>query len=168
MAELKKISDKVLVLLFDIILLTIGVIKEIVLPNRKRKGNLLNSLFVFFVGTVEILDHFEYGIFQMTKIFKHKYIRQGVIIISAFLFLLSSFEWTREQEINIAHSNSNVIELPQKALKSIPFNKAKRATNWFKKTSLALKPSANICLLPGNFIDSSPVKRYLFIRSILI
>jgi hypothetical protein len=168
MSELKKISDKLFVLLFDIILLTIGVIKEIVLPNRKRKGNLLNSLFVFFVGTVEILDHFEYGIFQMTKIFKHKYIRQGVIIISAFLFLLSSFEWTREQEINIAHSNSNVVELPQKVLKSIPFNKAKRATNWFKKTSLALKPSANICLLPGNFIDSSPVKRYLFIRSILI
>ena len=168
MAELKKISDKVLVLLFDIILLTTGVIKDIVLPNRKRKGNLLNSLFVFFVGTVEILDHFEYGIFQMAKVFKQKHIRQGVIIISAFLFLLSSFEWTREQEINIAHSNSNVVELTQKVLKSIPFNKAKRATNWFKKISLALKPSANICLLPGNFNDSSPVKRYLFIRSILI
>ncbi len=168
MTELKKIFNKVFLLLFDIILFTISVIKNIVLPNRKRKGNILNSLFVFFVGTVEIINHFEYGIFQMAKVFKHKYVRQGVIIISAFLFLLSSFEWTRNQEINIGHSNSNVVELPQKVLKSIPFNKAKRVTNWFKKTSLALKPSSNICLLPGNFIDSSPVKRYLFIRSILI
>jgi hypothetical protein len=168
MTELKKISYKVFVLLFDIILLNIGVIKDIVLPNRKRKGNLLNSLFVFFVGTVEILDHFEYGIFQMTKIFRHRYIRQGVIIISAFLFLLSSFEWSSEKEINRTFLNANVTQLPQKVLKSIPFNKAKRATNSLEKTSLALNHSVNIYRLPGNFLDSTPVKRYLFIRSILI
>lgn len=168
MTELKKISYKIFVLLFNIILLTIGVIKDIVLPNRKRKGNILNSLFVFFIGIVEILDHFEYGIFQMTKIFKHRYVRQGVIIISVFLFLLSSFEWTREQEINMVNSKTNVVQLQQKVFRSIPLNKAAKATNWLKKSPLSLKPSANICLLPVKFIDSSPVKRYLFIRVILI
>ncbi len=168
MPGLKKIFYKVFDLLFDIILLTIGVIKDIVLPNRKRKGNVLKSMFTFFVGIIEILARFEYGLFQMTKIFKHRYIRQGIIIISAFLFLLSSFEWTSEHKFNVGHRNTNVVELSQKALKSIPFDKTKNGTTRFRKTSLALKLSVNIYDHPGNFPDATHVKRYLFIRSILI
>lgn len=168
MPDLKKIFYKIFVLLFDIILLTIEVIKEIVLPNRKRKGNVLKSIFAVFVGIIEILARFEFGLFQMTKVFKHRYIRQGIIIISAFLFLLSSFEWTNDQKLNVGHSNANAVELSQKALKSIPFDKAKSVTTYLKKTSLALKPPGNIYDHPGNFVDANPVKRYLFIRSILI
>ena len=168
MSDLKKIVTKVFILLLDIVLLTIRIITHIVLPNRKRKGNLLNSLFVFFVGTVEILNHFEYGIFQMAKVFKHKYVRQGVIIISAFLFLLSSFEWTRAQEINISNSNANTVELQPKVFKSISFNKATKAAGCLNTFYIALRPSANICHLPNNSIYSTSVKRYLLIRSILI
>ena len=168
MIGLKKFLNTVFLFLFDIILLAIGVIKQIVLPNRRRKGNILNSILVFFIGLVEILNHFEYGIFQMSKVLKHRYVRQGLIITTAFLFLLSSFEWTNEKEINRTSLNASVIEHPQKVLEGIPFNKAKRATYWLKKTSLALNHSVNICRLPVNFLDSTPVKRYLFIRSILI
>jgi hypothetical protein len=168
MTALKKIITKVFVLLLDIVLLTIRIIKHIVLPNRKRKGNILNSVFVFFIETVEILNRFEHGIFQMTKIFKHRYIRQGVIIISVFLFLLSSFEWIRGQEINTSGSNSNALQFPQKTFKSISFNKATKATDCLKKSCIALRPLANIDPLPNASTYSTSVKRYLLIRSILI
>jgi hypothetical protein len=129
---------------------------------------ILNSVFVFFIETVEILNRFEHGIFQMTKIFKHRYIRQGVIIISVFLFLLSSFEWIRGQEINTSDSNSNALQFPQKTFKSISFNKATKATDCLKKSCIALRPLANIYPLPNASTYSTSVKRYLLIRSILI
>jgi hypothetical protein len=168
MRELKKIYNKVFVLLRDITLLIIAIIKHIILPNRKRKGNILNSILVFFIELIAILNRFEYGIFQMTKLFKHRYIRQGVIIISAFLFLLSSFEWSRGQEINVGNSNTNTVQVQPKIFRSISFNKATKAPNWLKKSSSALNHSVKIYRLPGSFLDSTPVKRYLFIRSILI
>ena len=169
MIRLKYFLNTVFLFLFDIILLAIGVIKQIVLPNRRRKGNILNSILVFFIGLVEILNHFEYGIFQMSKVFKHRYVRQGVIIATAFLFLLSSFEWTNEKEINRTSLNASVIEHPQKLLRSISLNEGTIGTNWFKKTSLALfRPLANICHISDAVIHSNSVKRYLLIRSILI
>ena len=168
MTGLKKILNKIFVFLVDIILLTIDVIKHIVLPNRKRKGNILNSILVFFIGLIEILNHFEYGFFQMSKIFEHRYIRQGVIIITAFLFLLSSLEWTRGQGINIGNSSTTAIQSQPKAFKSISFKKVTKATNWLKRTSLAFKPLANICLLPDTLIHFPSIKSYLLIRSILI
>lgn len=168
MTDLKKIFNKVLALLLDIVLLTISTIKQLVLPSYKRKGNILHSVFVFFIGTIEILNRFEHGIFQMAKIFKHRYIRQGVIIISTFLFLLSSFEWTRGQEINTSNSNVNAVQLQPKVFKSISFNKATKAKDCLKKSCIALRPLARICPLPNVSIYSTSVKRYLLIRSILI
>src|SRR5258708_39268614 len=79
MTELKKIVRKIFMLFLDITLFTIKIIKGIILPNRKTKGNILSSLFVFFIGAVEILNQFEHGIFQMTKVFKLKHVRKGVI-----------------------------------------------------------------------------------------
>lgn len=90
------------------------------------------------------------------------------MIISAFLFLLSSFEWTRGQEINISNSNANTVQLQPKVLRSISFNKATKATDYLKKSCIALRPLANICPLPNASIYSTSVKRYLLIRSILI
>lgn len=168
MIGIKNFLNTVFLFLFDIILLAIGVIKHIVLPNRQRKGNILNSILVFFIGLVEIFNHFEYGIFQMSKVFKHRYVRQGIIITTAFLFLLSSFEWSSKKEINRTSLNANVIEHPQKVLRSIPFNKGTQATNWLKKTSLAFRPLANICHVPGAVIHLPSIKRYLLMRSILI
>lgn len=93
MQEIKKIISKIFVLVLDILLFAFRILKQIVLPGKKRKGNILSSLFVFFVGTIERLFPFEHGFFKMAAIFKLKYLRQGVIIIGALLFLLSSFEW---------------------------------------------------------------------------
>ena len=165
MTDLKKIVTKVFVLLLDIILLTITVIKRIVLPNRKKKGNILNSVFVFFIGTVEILNRFEHGVFQMTKIFKHRYIRQGVIIISTFLFLLSSFEWTRGQEINTSNTNANAVQLQAKVSRNISIEKA---TNGIIKSVIIAKPSIRNDYYPTFITCVQSVKKYILFRNILI
>jgi hypothetical protein len=97
MNELKKILIKLLVLLADILLFGFNTVKQVVLPNRKRKGNLLSSLFIFFMGIIERLNCFEHGIFRTATFFKKKYVRQVIFIIGGILFLLSLFELTGDQ-----------------------------------------------------------------------
>jgi hypothetical protein len=94
MKEAQKIAQKVLVLLLDISVFTWRVVREVILPNRSRKGNLLSSLLAFFVGLLERGAAFERSILRRPVVFTHKYVKQGVIVAVGFLFLLSSFEWT--------------------------------------------------------------------------
>lgn len=94
MKEVRKIAQKVLVLVLDILLFTWQVIRRVLLPTRSRKGNVLSSLLTFFVGLLERIVSFEKSILERPVIFTHKYVKQGLIIVVGFLFLLSSFEWT--------------------------------------------------------------------------
>src|ERR1700744_5948085 len=94
MKEVQKIAQKVLVLLLDILLFTWQVVRRVILPTRSRKGNVLSSLLIFFVGLLERIDSFEKSILRRQVVFTHKYVKQGLVIAVGFLFLLSSFEWT--------------------------------------------------------------------------
>lgn len=94
MKEVWKIAQKVLVLVLDIFLFTWYIIRRVLLPTRSRKGNVLSSLLTFFVGLLERIVSFERSILERPVIFTHKYVKQGLIIVVGFLFLLSSFEWT--------------------------------------------------------------------------
>lgn len=77
MSEIKIIIVKILVLVLDILLFALQTVKQIILPNRRRKGNILSSLFDFFIGTLERIFHFEHGFFRMAVLFKHKYSGKG-------------------------------------------------------------------------------------------
>jgi hypothetical protein len=151
MTDSKNIINKVFILLMDIVLLAIRTIKHIILPNRKTKGNILNSMFIFFIGTVEILNNFEHGIFQMAKIFKHRYIRKGLIITCSFLFLIAS-----------------VVQNKQKAGRSISLNRIVKAKTIFTKLQIAPDTCETILVSPRNLIYPNSVERYLLIRCILI
>ena len=94
MKEVQKITQKVLVLVLDILWFTWQVVRRVLLPTRSRKGNVLSSLLTFFVGLLERIVTFEKSILQRPVIFTHKYVKQGLVIAVGFLFLLSSFEWT--------------------------------------------------------------------------
>jgi hypothetical protein len=94
MKEVQKIAQKVLLLLLDILVFTWQVVREVILPTRSRKGNLLSSLLTFFVGLLERIVSFEKSVLQRPMVFTHKYVKQVLIIAVGFLFLLSSFEWT--------------------------------------------------------------------------
>jgi hypothetical protein len=94
MKETKKIGQKIVILLLDILIFTWQVVRRVLLPTGSRKGNVLSSLLTFFVGLLERIVTFEKSILQRPVVFTHKYVKQGLIIAIGFLFLLSSFEWT--------------------------------------------------------------------------
>jgi len=105
MNEIKKIISKIFLLIIDILLFAFNICRQLILPGKDKKGNLLSSLFIFFTGIIERLGSFEYGIFQMTNLLKQKYVRQSMLIIATLLFLLSSFEWTGEKNIYNSFTN---------------------------------------------------------------
>ena len=107
MDHLKQISSKVLKIVLTIFLLTHSTIKQLVLPSKKVKGNVLSSLFVFFIDFIEQLGSFEHGVFSIRVLFKHKYTRQVVLLFSILLCLLSSFEWSGEIPVVTAETTSN-------------------------------------------------------------
>jgi hypothetical protein len=94
MKEVRKIADKVILLLMDILVFGYQIVRRVILPTRRRKGNILSSLLSFFVGLVERVLAFEKSILRQPIVFKHKYVKQGLVIAVGFLFLLSSVEWT--------------------------------------------------------------------------
>lgn len=93
MSEIKQISIKIWVTLIDILLFAYKIISQIILPNKRTKGNVLTSLFTFFIGLIERLNQFEHGFFNIATLLKQKYVKRTVLIVGSVLFLLSSFEW---------------------------------------------------------------------------
>src|SRR6185437_15111581 len=104
MQEIKNIISRISFFIIDIWVFAFNICKQLVLPGKRKKGNLLYSLFIFFTGIIERLGSFEYGIFRMADLLKQKYIKRSLLIVAALLFLLSSFEWTGERNINNSSS----------------------------------------------------------------
>lgn len=90
------------------------VIRQLVLPSRGRKGNLLSSLFVLFTGLSEQFIGFAQtiaripGSFRIPAIldpawaFSRRHLRRGMVVAVWALFILSSLEWTGRQQTNPA------------------------------------------------------------------
>lgn len=107
MHEIKKIIHKVCLLIIDILLFGYKTGKQIILPARRKKGNLLSSLFIFFVGIIERIGSFEHGVFRMAILLRQKYIKQSLLIVAGLLFLLSSVEWSGDK--NFSNNSGNYI-----------------------------------------------------------
>src|SRR5260221_9961474 len=95
MKKVSKISNKAILLLVDFILLLIDIlvftyqtIRALILPTRRRKGNILSSLLSFFVGLLEKAISFEKTVLYQPAFFKHKYVKQVLVLASGFLFLI--------------------------------------------------------------------------------
>jgi len=108
MTEIKNIIRKVFLLFIDILSFGFVTARQVILPRKRKKGNLLYSLFIFFVGIIERVGNFEYGVFHMANFLRQKYIKQGLLIVASVLFLLSSLEWTGEKILN--NNSHNYIE----------------------------------------------------------
>ena len=167
MDKIKKIFIQVFLLILDVALFTFQTVKQVVLPNRKRKGNILSILFIFFVGIIERLDSFEYGVFRMANLLKQKYIKQSLLIIAALLFLLSSFEWTGEKNVSINTGNYTA-QFSDAGVKNVTVSN-RRLVRVYSKTVLLFRayPSYKN-ILQSNSAISSSVKTFLLIRSIRI
>src|SRR5260221_12962225 len=104
MKKVSKISNKAILLLVDFILLLIDIlvftyqtIRALILPTRRRKGNILSSLLSFFVGLLEKAISFEKSVLCQPVVFKHNYVKQVLVLAAVYLFSFSylvSCGWT--------------------------------------------------------------------------
>ncbi len=167
MDKIKKIFIQVFLLILDVALFTFQTVKQVVLPNRKRKGNILSILFIFFVGIIERLDSFEYGVFRMANLLKQKYIKQSLLIIAALLFLLSSFEWTGEKNVSINTGNYTA-QFSDAGVKNVTVSNRRLVRVYSKAVLLFRAYPSYKNILQSNSAISSSVKTFLLIRSIRI
>ncbi|QEC55701.1 hypothetical protein [Flavisolibacter ginsenosidimutans] len=79
-------------MLFQVMILTIGLAKQAILPNRKRKGNLLNVLFLLYIGVIESVRDFEHRNFKMADLLQNRLVRKGLMLVTFLLYFLTSFE----------------------------------------------------------------------------
>ena len=166
MVEIKTLSIKIWLLVVDLFLIACQTIKQLILPNRKRKGNILSSLFVLFINIIKRLNQFEYGVFSMPKILKQKYIQQPILIIGGILLMLSYIEKNTEIPLNIKDVNTfttqfspsiNKIKLLNKKNNSNPITTGILNRNQVYKVQFYASPTL-----------SASVKKYQFTHSFII
>jgi len=167
MNEIKKIISKVFFLIIDILHFGYNTAKQVILPCKRKKGNLLSSLFIFFVGIVERLDNFEYGVFLRADILRRKYIKQSLLIVAGILFLLSSFEWTGETNAN-ANPANYITQVSDTPVEKVISSNYADAPIYSAATCLDKQyPTYNI-ISHSSFPFPSPVKTFLLIQNIRI
>ncbi|TAN01917.1 MAG: hypothetical protein EPN39_01080 [Chitinophagaceae bacterium] len=112
--QIWEIGDKIVLFIRALGLLITKVVKQIVLPNRKRKGNLLSSLLLFFISLNDLVVTFSWG-FSVRFVLRWKHYDRAVflakraMLFAGFaLFLLSSFEWSYPEAPELTHTNSVV------------------------------------------------------------
>lgn len=92
MKEVFCISKKLGQILLSLVVLTVRLGKQTIFPNRKRKGNLLSVLFLFYIGLIEHVRQFEHRNFKMADLLQNKPIRSALMLLGFLLFFLTSFE----------------------------------------------------------------------------
>jgi hypothetical protein len=118
MNAFKKGMTDVFLLIKDLGLLGYKMVKQIILPTKRTKGNIISSLFLFFIGIIERLNNFELGFLNMAAIFRLKYIKQLVVVICTLLFFLSSFEWSSANGLCLHEESQQSEQLSQGITKS--------------------------------------------------
>lgn len=167
MNEIKKIISKVFLLIIDIFLFGYNTVKQIILPGRRKKGNLLSTLFIFFIGIIERLGNFEYGVFLMANVLKRKYIKQSLLLIAGLLFLLSSIEWSSDKNLH-TNSPNYIAQFSDAGVKKVNISK-RRLVKDYSETSFPVREyPAYKNILQSSVALPSSVKTFLLIRSIRI
>jgi hypothetical protein len=163
MNEIKKIIHKVYLLIIDILRFSYKTASQVILPNRRKKGNLLSILFNLFVGIIERVAGFEYGVFLMANILKRKYIKQSLIIVTGFLFLLTSVEWTGDKNIN-TNSGDYITQFSDTVVKKVKHNDQKQVIVNSKTTYIASLYPAYKSILHRSTTLTLSVKAFLIIH----
>jgi hypothetical protein len=110
--QLREITAKIVLFVKALGMLISKVAKQLVLPNRKRKGNLLSSLLLFFIYLNDLFITFSRG-FSIKFILRWKHYdraillaKQAMLFTACVLFLISSFEWSYPELSEPTYSSS--------------------------------------------------------------
>jgi cytochrome c biogenesis protein CcdA len=168
MKEIKNIICKIFVLVIDVLVFTYKTIGQIVLPTRKTKGNLLSSLFIFFIGIIERLNLFEHGIFSIPAFFRKRYVKQFIFIIGFILFLLSLFEWTEDKRLYNNFEITSTEQISSNAVLQKTITKTNHTKSFSSVTSAIKQDLVFNCPFNSYNAYSFPAKKFLLIRSLRI
>lgn len=167
MNEIKKIISNISRLIIDILLFGYKTTRQIILPGRRKKGNLLSSLFIFFVGIIERIGNFEHGVFRMAHLLKQKYIKHSLLIVAGLLFLLSSIEWSGDKNLH-TNSANYIAQLSDAGVKKINIIKRRLVKDYSEPTFQVREYPAYKNILQSSVALPSSVKTFLLNRSIRI
>ena len=168
MQGIKKLIIKVFILTHDILSFTYKLIRQISLPNRKRKGNILVSLLILFIGIIVRLNFFEHGFINMSTIFKKKYIKQPILFIGCILFILSLYEWRGDQRVFKNAEINSTEQIASNILSAKPITKSNPVKVFCYEPRLNKKHSYFFYYPNRPLSPPSPVKKFILIRSLLI
>lgn len=106
-------------------LIGLKVTRQVVLPSRRRKGNILSSLLLLFISLTDLVANFSWGI-SSNSLSRWKHydrlcflVKKGVLVSGFLLFILSSFEWSYPDSKILIQKDSITKAEPQPAGKSI-------------------------------------------------
>lgn len=153
-------------LLVSILLTGNRVIRNMVLPGRNRKGNVLGSLFLFFIEMAQKIVAFEQDILHSSWLAKNRFAKQGLIIATAFLFLVSSVEWTTGNYPLMKTVETARVEGMDKTVVNTKFGKAVTVGVPVKRRF----DQNPVTFSPPFYIEYNPFnsKRFLFLGVFLI
>lgn len=107
--QLRSFGIKIFRLVVDLVLMTWGVVRNLVLPTRGRKGNILSSLHDLYIGLVDLIAGFERAILPRAVVFDNRYVKRVLVLVSCFLFLLSSLEWPPAIQKSASISENGIV-----------------------------------------------------------
>lgn len=121
--QIGKITDKIVLFIKALGMVISRVVKQIVFPGRKRKGNLLSSLLLFFLSLYDLMATFSWD-FSIRFILRWKHydravllMKRAILFTGCALFLLSSFEWSYPVTPELINTNAAIqtrLEVPHK------------------------------------------------------
>jgi hypothetical protein len=164
-----KISLAILNFITDVLLLSYKMINRLVLPSRRRKGNLLTSLFILTTCILERLVTIERDILRKPLLFRNRHIRQGLQIAAAVFIFVSSFEWSGERVNPCNHAIT--CNNPASSGKTFCINEARLFADKAVFHEQILSPvPVPVSFRPssGNYPFPPAAKTYLFIRNLRI
>lgn len=164
--RIRQITNKIILFIGAIGLLTYKVIRQVTLPNRKRKGNLLSSLLLLFIYLNDLINSFSWG-FSINFILRWKHydravfmVRRIMLFTGCTLFLLSSVEWSYPDTLQItgtshveqAGLNLNIQDKKQE--KALLFETALLKTIATKRAQADIISNISIACYHAGFIPS--------------
>jgi hypothetical protein len=164
MKDIKLISGKLCQLLVRLATLIIQLSRQLVFPNRKRKGNLLNTLFLFYIGAITSIQHFEHNQFKIADLFRNRLVRSGLMLCGFLLFFLASYEQPFSVQTGLNQSATAEYSGQTQAIKLFGTDAKEVLTEIrFAHTYLPrLSHVAHLGYLPDGY------QRYLQVRRLLI
>ena len=174
------------------------VVRQLVLPGRRRSGNLLSSLFLLFAGLTEQLINCRQALLRLpwtytgriparstliaAWLYSKRYIRLGMLIATWALFILASLEWSGPEQPPVAPANAQSATIAGRESRSEPAVVSTRAVPTRAVPTRAVSPrltkeypspvatEETACRPAYTIALSQPVaaKRWLLLRTLRI